>query len=348
MKTLAGAAIAFIVLGVATPAPARGQTDERPRRASSSYDRAYQIAYDEGYRSGYDHGIEANRSSGSNNPKDYKEYQKGDVGYDDSIGSREQYTLGYRAGFEQGFEDGFGGQQYGARPGVDRVPVQSGGGPVLRRDGGQGVDPNAGPARVGADTVMVIELESPITTRYSREGDRFTAKVLEPAPLAGSVVEGYIGKLERPGKVQGKGEVVLEFQQITFPDGVVEPLQAQVEEVIGYERGVPRAGGNGPLNRAPWEWGKKGDRNDDIDAQAGDEGQIEGESSKTRDAATIGGAAAAGAVIGGVLGGGGGAAVGAVIGGVTGGGAVAASRGHEIDLEPGARLRIRTGQGVSY
>jgi hypothetical protein len=197
---------------------------------------------------------------------------------------------------------------------------------------------------------MLIELDTPITTRYSQEGDRFSARVLEPSSYSGARVEGYIGKIKRPGKLSGKGEIVLVFQEMTFPDGFSEPMAAQVEEVIGYPRGVPRAGNRGPLSRAPWDWGKnkKDDRNDDIDAQAGDEGQIEGEGSRGRDAAVIGGSTAAGAVIGTVIGGGAGTAVGAVIGAVAGGGIVSGTRGHEIDLEPGAQLRIRTGQGTKF
>ncbi len=370
---LAGATLALTLVAAGAPISARAQGVERPRRASSSYDSAYQIGYDEGYRGGYDRGVQSVQDGKSNSPNDYKEYRKGDEGYNDTVGSREDYKLGYRAGFEQGIQDGYSGVAYGSRPGVDRVrvPATDGerpGGPVLRRDDGQntsgqgtddpyGSDPNGGvqpgaagvpsARRVGSDTILVIELETPITTRHSKVGDRFSARVLDPAVYADATVEGYIAKLERPGKLSGKGEIVLEFQQIVFPDGYGEPLQAQVEEVIGYQTGTPRAGGNGPLDKAPWDWGKKGDRNDDIDAQAGDEGQIEGQSSKKRDAAVIGGSAATGAILGGILGGGSGAAVGAVIGAATGGGAVAGSRGHDIDLQPGVRMRIRTGQGVS-
>jgi hypothetical protein len=125
-------------------------------------------------------------------------------------------------------------------------------------------------------------------------------------------------------------------------------MQAKVEEVVGYPSGRPRAGNRGPLDRAPWDWGKGRNDRDDVDAQAGDEGQIEGGGSQGRDAAVVGGGAAVGAVIGGVLGGGGGAAVGAAIGAATGGGIVASTRGNDIELEPGTQLRIRTGQGVSY
>jgi hypothetical protein len=379
VKAIAGSGLVLLLVLTAAPIVGSAQVFERPRRTSSSYDRSYEIGYDEGYRVGFDRGIKARQNGDSKSATDYKEYRRADDGYNDSIGSRESYKLGYRSGFEQGLDDGYSGQQYGGRPGVGRVQLPpgggGGGGPVLRRNGRGQVDnypppggypdpygngapvPNAGPygypggagARVGYNMSMLIELETPITTRYSQEGDRFTARVLEPSSYYGARVEGYIGKLKRPGKLSGKGEIVLVFQEMIFPDGSAEPMAAQVEEVVGYPRGVPRAGNRGPLSRAPWDWGKKqDDRNDDIDAQAGDEGQIEGEGSHGRDAAVIGGSTAAGAVIGTVIGGGGGAAVGAVIGAVAGGGIVGTTRGHEIDLEPGAQLRIRTGQGTRF
>jgi len=250
---IAGAAVvAVLMLAGAAPVSVRAQGVERPRRTTTSYNQAYQIAYDRGYRGGYDRGTEARLKTGSNNPNDYAEYRSADDGYNKDVGSRDDYTLGYRSGFEQGFDDGFNGNQYGAQPGVARATVQphggGNGGPVLRRSpdagpdpttdpdaGGDpndpnsargGVDPNdpnvsgdpndpnpagvpaaQGPARVGQDATLVIELTTPITTEYSQQGDRFSARVVEPAPYAGSIVDGYIGKITRPGKVSGKGEI---------------------------------------------------------------------------------------------------------------------------------------------
>jgi hypothetical protein len=151
-----------------------------------------------------------------------------------------------------------------------------------------------------------------------------------------------VGKITEPGRVDGRGEIVLVFQGVTFPDGYEEAIEAQVEEIIGYPNGqYPSAG-----SKKPWELGKKGDRNSDIDATVDDEGRIEGTKSTGRDAATVGAGAVAGAILGGILGGGGGAAAGAAVGGAAGGGVVAATKGHQIDLEPGCQLRIRTGRSA--
>ena len=364
-RAIAGVALALLVLSGVAPLAASAQIIERPRRAVGSYDRAYQIGFDEGYRRGYDEGRDDASSGRTRNPNDFGEYRRADAGYNDRVGSRDRYRIGFRAGFEQGYDDAVYGRQYGARPGQARVDAgrRNGGGPVLGRGGGrQGGyrDPDnrapngaygnggyAGSGRMGYNQSLVIELETPITTRHSQEGDRFSAIVVEPRNYYGARVEGYVGKIEKPGRVAGKGELVLVFEGIVWPDGYAEPMQAQVEEVLGYQRGTPRPGG-GVFNRAPWEWGKNDDRNDDIDAKAGDEGEIRGEGSTGRDAAVVGGGAAIGAVIGGVVGGGSGAAIGAAIGAASGGTVVASTRGDHIDLEPGAQLRIRTGQSARF
>jgi hypothetical protein len=62
---------------------------------------------------------------------------------------------------------------------------------------------------------------------------------------------------------------------------------------------------------------------------------------KKQDAAKIGGGAAGGAIIGGILGGGDGAAKGAVIGGAAGTGVVLSTRGKEVRLGPGASLSVK-------
>jgi outer membrane lipoprotein SlyB len=62
---------------------------------------------------------------------------------------------------------------------------------------------------------------------------------------------------------------------------------------------------------------------------------------KKKDAAKIGIGAGAGAVIGGIVGGGDGAAKGAVIGGAGGTGVVLATRGEEVTVPAGASLSVR-------
>jgi len=372
IKRSAATILSLILVGAALPVATLAQSDGggRPRRSVRDFDRAYQIGFDGGYRKGFELGVNDARSGNRHDVTNTKDYNRADDQYNNSVGNRNEFRIGYQAGFEKGYDDALMGRQYGAKGNESRVAVagndpNGANAPVLQRGdntsdpvdsdpGAAGPDPaspapavyDSGQRRVNYDTALVIELESPITTRHSKAGDRFTARVLEPSAYADATVEGYLSKVVVPGRVQGKGEIVMTFQRIVFPDGYAEPLEAQVEKVIGYPAGTPSAGKRGPLNQAPWDWGRKQDRNDEIDANAGDEGQIQGQSSKKRDIGTVGGGAVAGAILGGILGGGGGAALGAAIGAAAGGGVVATSKGHHIDLEPGAQIQIRTGQPV--
>lgn len=80
--------------------------------------------YQHGYRDGYAHGREdrANRTS-----YDYRsdDYQRGDAGYANYMGNRDQFKKGYRDGYRQGYDDGFYNrpgrfdQVYGGQPAYD-------------------------------------------------------------------------------------------------------------------------------------------------------------------------------------------------------------------------------------
>ncbi|MBK6316313.1 MAG: hypothetical protein IPF53_19005 [Blastocatellia bacterium] len=240
---------------------------------------------------------------------------------------------GYPGGSAGSYPGGYPGGYPGSYPGG--YPTGSATGYPGAYPGGYGYP---GDQRVGFSTMMVVELETPVSTKYSREGDRFSARVVDPGQYAGSRVEGYIGRIDKAGRVHGKAEIVLVFEGIIFPDGYAERMPAQVEEVLGYGYGYGGYGGYGGRNGQ--------NKRDDINATAGDEGQIVGESSRGRDTAIITGGAGVGAATGAVLGGAKGAVIGAAIGAVTGGTVVALNRGRDIEMQPGAQLRIRTGQGV--
>jgi len=68
---------------------------------------------------------------------------------------------------------------------------------------------------------------------------------------------------------------------------------------------------------------------------------MEGHDAHKKDAATIGGGAAAGAVVGALVDGGSGAAKGAAVGGAAGTGVVLATRGPDVTLSAGSQWRVR-------
>ena len=104
--------------------------------------------------------------------------------------------------------------------------------------------------------------------------------------------------------MRGSGELQLDFEQISLPDGRFTNFNAQVIEVVG------RSTGNVG----------------DVDAEGG----VRGQSTTKDDVTKVGAGAGIGAVIGASAGGGKGA-----------GGAIS-SRGKDVRLERGQELLIRT------
>src|SRR5438105_9193925 len=101
-----------------------------------------------------------------------------------------------------------------------------------------------------------------------------------------------------------------------MPDGRSSKLSAQVIEVIS-------SGGQGV-------------------GKVDQEGGVEGRNSTKNDVEKVGAATGIGAVIGAIAGGGVGAAIGATIGAGVGTAGVLTERGHDIRLNQGQQLRIRT------
>jgi hypothetical protein len=161
---------------------------------------------------------------------------------------------------------------------------------------------------------MKIRLNTEISTKTNREGDKFTAVVLDPSDYAEAVIEGHIAALNKSGKATGKTEMSLAFDTILLRDGRGSRFAGQVERV--YQSETVKT----------------------VD----EEGNVE-TSSRTKDTATrTAGGAVLGAIIGGIAGGGKGAAIGAVVGGGVGAGSVFVQGGKDLVLEPGTEILIRS------
>jgi len=172
------------------------------------------------------------------------------------------------------------------------------------------------PLVVPAGTVIPVTLTSRVSTKNSKDGDGIYGKTTFPITVnnkivipEGSFVRGRISELKRPGRVKGKGEITLNFQTLVLPNGITIPLYSSL-------RG---AGGAGE---------RKG------------EATVQGDSSKSDDAKTVGTTAAEGGLIGAIGGGGKGAAVGGGGGAAVGTAAVLLSRGKDLVLEPGTTIEI--------
>jgi hypothetical protein len=106
----------------------------------------------------------------------------------------------------------------------------------------------------------------------------------------------------------------LAFDKIVFPDGTRRPIDAQLEKIIKTEAV------------------KKVD----------EEGNVESESRTTESEKRGAIGAAAGAIIGGIAGGGKGALIGILLGGAAGVGTVYVEGNNDLILDTGAELVIRT------
>jgi hypothetical protein len=177
---------------------------------------------------------------------------------------------------------------------------------------------------VPANNVIRVRMDSELTSRTARIGDRFSASVTEPVygdngvtvvPV-GSKVWGRVTSVLRAQR-RKPGNISVSFYQIVLPN--------QTRHVI-----------NGSLTTL---------QADQVNAD--NEGTVKGRSNQKRDAVFIGGGAATGALIGAIAGGGKGAAIGAILGGGLGTGARVYEREQEADVKSGTDFGVILNRAVS-
>ena len=158
-----------------------------------------------------------------------------------------------------------------------------------------------------------IRLDDTLTSTDSRVGDPFSATVVGQGEYQNARVYGHIATIDISGKVKGHTSVVLRFDRLVMSDGRRAPIHAEVVE----------------LYHAP-----SGEK---VDV----EGAIEsgGRGRKSIEHTAIG--AGAGALLGGIFGGGKGAGIGSIIGGVGGLGTTAFHGRQKITLNSGQEILIR-------
>jgi hypothetical protein len=169
---------------------------------------------------------------------------------------------------------------------------------------------------IPADTELIIELLDTIDTEKSSEGDAFKARVVSPYEISGAIIEGRISKIQKPGRIKRRAEVLLTFDRIVLNEDRWSNYAAILTEVL-------------PI---------KGDNVRRVDT----EGTVEGQSSVKDDSIKVGATTGTGLIIGAVAGGPVGAAVGAGVGAAFGVGAVVIERGKHIHLKKEQQLKIKT------
>ena len=301
-------------------------------QGSTALERGYRTGYSDGYTAGF-------RDVADKAARDFQnkeDYRRADRSYNDVWGPIEDYRDGYRQGFENGYAAGYEQQQFNSTlpAGLRRRGAAGGVGPAATNENAPvnndapvnddisvTANTSSGSLAIPRDTILNLELLTPVSTDASIRGDRIQARVLEPAQYAGYIVDGHIGQVRRPGKVKGVAQLQLAFDQIRSPDNRTAELNAELIEI------APMGAENEP--------------------QVDSEGGVKGRDSTKDDAAKVGAASGVGAIIGAIAGGGKGAAIGAIIGGGAGTAGVMSQRGKDIRLERGQLLKIRTSTDTS-
>ena len=143
-----------------------------------------------------------------------------------------------------------------------------------------------------AGTAIKIKLQTTLATFSSKQGDTFTGRVTEPVPMhgktmipVGSTVQGSVGRVSEPRRVQGRPTIALFPHTVILPDGTRYDLSATVVDTSLHDG-----------------------------SDVNDEGQFKGKAREQGDNIELAAGAAGGGLIGGLSGGGKGFLVGAAIG----------------------------------
>ena len=163
------------------------------------------------------------------------------------------------------------------------------------------------------DTALRIRLDDTLTSVDSNVGDPFSATVVDQGEYRNARVYGHIAQIDMSGRIKGHTSMLLRFDRLVTSDGRRAPIHAEIVE----------------LYHAP-----SGEK---VDV----EGAVEsgGRGRKTIEHTAIG--AGAGALLGGIFGGGKGAGIGSIIGGVGGLGTTAFHGHQKITLSSGQEMLIR-------
>ncbi len=173
---------------------------------------------------------------------------------------------------------------------------------------------------VPSGTQIPLVLKQAISTKNARVGDAVYAETNFPITMndrivipAGTYVQGRITEVKRAGRVKGKAQLLMHFTTLVFPTGYTALLPGAVQNMPGAEKTHMK----------------------------GEEGKVEQDSTKGKDAATVAQAAGTGAMIGGLAGQ---DAKGVGIGGLTGAAAglgwAMLTRGPDVVLPPGTSIQM--------
>jgi len=172
---------------------------------------------------------------------------------------------------------------------------------------------------VPGGTHLPLVLQNTISTKTAEPGDPLYFETTYPVVVnnrilipVGSYVRGTLTEVKRPGRIKGRGELHVRFDELTLPNGYTVNLTASLATTGARE-------------------GEEVDR---------EEGSVKSDSTKGQDIGTVATTGGAGAGIGAIAGGAKGAGLGAGVGAAAGLAAVLLTRGRELELPRGTTVDI--------
>ena len=185
-------------------------------------------------------------------------------------------------------------------------------------------DPPEGAITIPRGTRIPLALINSVSTKNSEPGDRLYLESVFPVIVdgrilipAGAYVTGQVTDVKRAGRVKGRAEMHVVFEQLILSNGVVRDFRGSLGALEGTSE-------------------------ETLDRESG---EIKGEGGKGDDARTIAGAASTGAGVGVIAGAAGGNPIrglgmGSAVGAAAGVAGVLLTRGPDAVLEQGSQLEI--------
>ena len=180
---------------------------------------------------------------------------------------------------------------------------------------------------VPSGTRVLLSLVNAVNTKHSHEGDRVYLQTAFPVVIDGRTViprganvTGTISNSKRPGRVTGKGEIYIRFDELTLPNGVTRDFRSRLGSADSA---------NGTVDR--------------------EEGTIRGPGNRGGDARTVATGAGMGATLGGVIGRSvGTAGIGGAAGAAAGLATVLMKRGPDASLPRGTQVEMILDRDLTY
>ena len=185
---------------------------------------------------------------------------------------------------------------------------------------------------VSTGTKLPLSLINSVSTKHSEVGDRVYLETAFPVLVngrivipVGSWVMGTVTEVKKPGRVKGRGELYIRFDNLTLPNGGTREFRARM--------GGMDAGSVGELDRA--------------------EGKVKSEGNKAGDTRTVAETTGAGASVGAIAGNaaghsGMGLGIGAAAGAAGGLIYVLASRGPDAIVAKGSTIEMVLDRAISF